>query len=117
METLFTISPNGFFKFLKPNKLLKSNNNPDYKEGDSWEEELFFSVGEFRTAFNHIGTAYSSKKAYEDSEDKFNGKYYCSYYDRVSHKTYYFRNNQLVDQVINLFCGIQSPNPTKSEHT
>lgn len=35
-----------FYKFIEPSK-----NNPAYKEGDSWCEELGFSVKEFRTAY------------------------------------------------------------------
>jgi hypothetical protein len=97
LESLFAVFPDGFFKFLEP------TDNPDYKKGNSWKEELFFSGDEFRTAFGHIGTAHLSKKAYDRAENKFKGKYYCSYYDRTSHKTYYFRNNQLADHVINLF--------------
>lgn len=84
--------PDGFYKFLAP------CDHENYKEGDSWTEELAFSSDEFRTAFSHIGIAYKSKKQFNEESDKFKGKYYCSYYDRISRKTYYIRNDELLDQ-------------------
>ena len=85
----------GFYKFLEP-----ATNEPQYKEGQSWTEELGVSDKVFRTAFARIGTHWGSKKEYENAEDKFQGKYFCSYYDRQRHLTYYFRNNDLVNALL-----------------
>ena len=82
----------GFYKFLMP-----CPNNPAYNEGASWQEELGVSPDEFRSAFDHIGTRYSSKSEYNASADKFQGKYYCSYFDKQQGKTHYFRNHALAD--------------------
>lgn len=80
----------GFYKFLEP------CDNPCYKNGDSWVEELGMTKSEFRTAFSKIGIVYKSKNEFDESEDKFQNKFYCSYYNRLERKTYYFRNNNLV---------------------
>jgi hypothetical protein len=96
----------GFYKFLEP-----CPGHPKYKEGDSWTDELGFSADEFRTAFDQIGVRYKSKKEFDAAGDKFTlvndeGKpkgpprYYCSYYDKVKRVTYYFRNHELVDAVL-----------------
>ena len=83
-----------FYKFLEP------CDDPQYREGDSWTEELGFSKPEFRTAFNHIGKVYKSKKAYLESTDKFEGKCYLSYYDRMKRITYYMRNPEAVKEFL-----------------
>lgn len=77
-----------FYKFLEPcqHKLCK--------KGDSWTEELGFSLAEFRSAFKRIGKVYKSKKAYLESADPFDGKPYLSYYDRIKKLTFYIRNPQ-----------------------
>jgi uncharacterized phage protein (TIGR02220 family) len=82
-----------FFKFLEPVEGEKFG----YKNGDSWTESLGFSAAEFRTAFKRIGIIYTSKKQYDAVEDKFQGKMYCSYYDKVARKTWYFRDPEKVD--------------------
>lgn len=84
-----------FYKFLKPCE------HGSYKAGESWTEELGMSEAEFRTAFTKIGVVYKSKKEFYNSEDKFQGKYYCSYIDRLERKTYYFRNHELVRKLDN----------------
>jgi len=81
----------GFYKFLEPCK------HAAYKPGKSWTEELEITVDEFRGAFDQIGVRYSSKKEYDAAADKFAGKYYCSYYDKLSRMTHYFRNHEKVD--------------------
>lgn len=84
-----------FYKFLKPCE------HRSYKTGESWTEELGMSEAEFRTAFTKIGIVYKSKKEFDNSQDKFQGKYYCSYIDRLERKTYYFRNHELVRKLDN----------------
>lgn len=100
-----------FYKFLEPCEA------PQYVTGDSWTEELSFGKTEFRTAFSNIGKVYKSKKAYLESKDKFEGKYYLSYYDRIKRLTYYERNETLVNTLLrnlNLSFGYSETKPIKS---
>nr|WP_307992542.1 hypothetical protein [uncultured Niameybacter sp.] len=83
-----------FYKFLEPCEY------PHYRTGDSWTEELGFTKPEFRTAFSHIGKVYKSKKAYLESTDKFEGKCYLSYYDRMKRITYYMRNPEAIKELL-----------------
>lgn len=92
LEYWFSKKPKKFFKFAAPCE------HRLYHEGDSWEEELGFSRGIFRTAFSRIGVTYKSRKAYLQSKDKFQGKFYLSYYDRMSRLTYYKRNDELIER-------------------
>ncbi len=90
-----------FYKFLEP-----CDNQRAYKTGDSWTEELGMSADEFKTAFGQIGVSYKSKGQYDAAPDKFQGKYYCSYFNRVNRETVYFRNEELVERDLdNLFLG------------
>jgi hypothetical protein len=82
-----------FYKFLSP----LAEEKFGYEEGDSWAEELGFSESEFRTAFSRLGISYNSKKKFKEEEDPFKGKMYCSYFDKISRKTHYFRNNSIID--------------------
>lgn len=93
LDYWFERKPEGFYKFLEPPQ--KYHNL--YHQGDSWVEELWMTAEEFRTAFDRIGIRYKSKRLYEDAPNKFQGKYYCSYFDRRENLTYYFRNHDLVD--------------------
>ena len=94
LDYWFEGHPEGFYKFLLP------SDHPAYKDGDSWTEELGMSVDEFRTAFDKIGIRYKSKSEFDKADDKFQGKFYCSYVDRRSNLTYYFRNHDLVDAAL-----------------
>lgn len=85
-----------FFKFLEPCEALQ------YRGGDSWCEETGFSKGEFRTAFGRIGKVYKSKREFTESQDKFEGKMYLSYFDRIKKLTFYMRNPEVVEQYLNL---------------
>ncbi|MBP3886690.1 MAG: hypothetical protein J6F30_03390 [Cellulosilyticum sp.] len=91
LETCFRQQGKLFYKFMEPCA------HRDYKEGTSWVEELQMTSTEFRTAFKHIGVVYKSKKEFNLSQDKFQGKMYLSYYDRISKLTYYMRNDDLVN--------------------
>jgi hypothetical protein len=84
---------NQFYKFLDVCEHEK------YRQGDSWVEELGFTKHEFRTAFAKIGKVYKSKKAFKESKDLFEGKYYASYYDRVKGLTFYIRNDEAVNKL------------------
>jgi len=87
-----------FFKFLSPCE------HPKYNEGDSWTEELGFSEDEFRTAFDSIGVRYKSMKEISEKqkagEDIFQNMFYLSYTNRIEACTYYMRNNDLVDLIL-----------------
>ena len=94
LDYWFENHPEGFYKFLLPSE------HPAYKDGDSWTEELGMSRHEFRTAFDKIGIRYKSKSDFDQAVDKFQGLFYCSYVDRRSNLTYYFRNHDLVDAAL-----------------
>ena len=81
-----------FYKFKSPCE------HKMYKKGDSFTEELGFSIDEFTTAFFKIGTVFKSKTEFEKSQDKFGGKYYSCYIDRQQSLTFYYRNNALLDK-------------------
>ena len=94
LEKSFKEKGKVFYKFLEP------CGHTYYQKGSSWIEELQMTTTEFRTAFKHIAVVYKSKKDYKMSSDKFQGKMYLSYYDRINKLTYYMRNDDLVDQVL-----------------
>lgn len=105
LEYWFDQYPDGFQQYLEP----LQPDHPDYAPGISWVEELGFSKDEFRTAFDKIGVRHSSSKTQYD-EAKSNGsefgdKFYCSYYDRRSGMTSYYRNHKRLEK---LACQIQS---------
>lgn len=91
LDYWFERCPEGFWKFLEP------SGHRSYKQGDSWVEELGMSADEFRTAFDKIGIRHKSKGQFDQTQDKFKGKFYCSYLDRRENLTFYFRNHDLVD--------------------
>ena len=89
--------PNGFYKFMSP-----APERSDYREGDSWEEELGFSSKEFRTAFDFFGIRYKSASAFRAVENPFireDGTVasYCSVFNRRTGQTKYFRNHDYLD--------------------
>lgn len=99
--------PNGFFKFLAPPTSIQYA----YKEGDSWAEELGISGTEYRTAFDQIGVRYKSKKEYDQAKengDEFRSRFYCSYFNKVSRLTHYFRNHDKVEKAIDFLAELQT---------
>lgn len=100
-----------FYKFLEP------CDNGSYKDGDSWIEEIGISKAEFRNAFSKIGVVYKSKKEFKEAEDKFQGKPYCSYIDRMERRTYYVRNHEKVKEILNAVTneGDEFPRNQESE--
>lgn len=101
LEYWFAIKGAYFYKFLKP------CDHEKYRKGDSWAEELGISDDEFRTAFSKIGITYKSKTDFQKAREENrifikNGTevMYCCIIDRVQHISYYIRNNQLVDNVL-----------------
>ncbi|KMY85741.1 hypothetical protein BUMB_03036 [Candidatus Paraburkholderia calva] len=94
LDYWFERFPNGFYKFQDA-----APGNAHYRPGESWSEELGFSLAEFRTAFDKIGVRYVSKTEYvAAAADPFQGKFYCCYTDRRAGMTFYFRNHELVDK-------------------
>jgi hypothetical protein len=107
LEYWFDKQGDKFYKFLEP------CNSSAYKEGDSWTEELAFSKDEFRTAFDNIGIRYNSKKDYDAKEDdKFDGKFYLSYHDKIRGITWYMRNAKLIESTLR---EMERPSLRKSE--
>jgi hypothetical protein len=111
LDYWFEGHPEGFYKFLEP------SDHPACKDGDSWTEELGMSRHEFRTAFDKIGIRYKSKSDFDQAADKFQGKFYCSYVDRRSNLTYYFRNHDLVDAALDELLSNPSQKSPKTGHT
>lgn len=104
LEIYFAKHPEGFCRFLEPQA-----GHQDYEPGNSWTEELAFSKDEFRTAFNKIGVRHNSKTQYDQAKAKgaefFPGGYYCSYFDRRSGLTFYFRNDKKVNALFAVLTG------------
>lgn len=111
LDYWFERYPGGFYKFQDA-----SPDNPAYKHGDSWVEELRFSVAELRNAFDLIGHRHKSKTDWAACEEPFQGKFYCCYTDRRTRLTYYFRNHERVDEALDTLitvCGqAVPPSPT-----
>lgn len=117
LEWRFGRHSNGFYKFLEP-----APGNTKYRKGDSWCEELNFTVDEFRSAFVSIGVRHSTRGDYEraqnpflrpdekESDRKEITRYgaealYCSVLDRKSGLTFYYRNHELVDKKLDELAG------------
>jgi hypothetical protein len=97
LEYWFERYPDEFYKFLSP----PDKPHKAYKKGKSWTEELAFSEEEFRNAFDQIGVRYKSKKLYDAAgSNKFQGRFYCSYTDKLAHMTYYYRYHVAVDSAL-----------------
>jgi hypothetical protein len=94
-----------FYKFKAPCE------NEYYKSGDSFTEELGFSIEEFTNAFAKIGFSYKSKTEFENATDKFQGMFYCSYFDRKEGLTFYFRNHELLDTKLNELFTVKQESP------
>lgn len=113
LEYWFGRYPEGFYKFLEP-----SPRQQDYREGDSWTEELNFSAEEVETAFRRIGVRHKSKRKFDAAgERRFWSvgkgepveKFYCCVYDRQTHLTTYFRNDALVERALARLAPAQKP--------
>ncbi len=111
LDYWFEGHPEGFYKFLEP------SDHPAYKNGDSWTEEMGMTRHEFRTAFDKIGIRYKSKSDFDQAVDKFQGQFYCSYVDRRSNLTYYFRNHDLVDAALDDLLSTPSQKSARADPT
>lgn len=104
-EYWFERYPEGFYKFQQA-----SPKNSLYRDGDSWCEELEFSIDELKGAWLIIGVSHKSPSAYKDAANKFlrpdgSEAYYCSVYDRLTHRIRYYRNDLKVDMLLDDLCN------------
>lgn len=106
LDYWFERYPDGFYKFQDP-----APGHPMYKVGESWTEELGFTLTEFRGAFDRIGVRHKSKSDWTAAEDKFQGKFYCCFTDRRAGVTYYFRNHAAMDAALDAIVSRQERAP------
>lgn len=105
LEYWFDKFPDGFYKYLSPPK----EGAAGYKKGDSWSEELGFSLRELKSAWSNIGVTLGSMSAYKEAVKNSNPflkedgseAFYCAVYDRLNHITWYYRNHDKVDETLN----------------
>ena len=98
LEFYSSRQPDGFYKFIEP------NSHRLYRKDDSWTELLDCHRTSFWRAFKLIGKKHTSRWTFEESEDKFGGKLYASYYDRNTNRMFFVRNH---DAVKEFFAKIQ----------
>lgn len=97
VEYHFYRQPAGYFMFYAPHY-----GHPDYRLYESWSERLGISSSDFKVEFDKIGVRYGSRREFDSAQgDKFDGKFYCSIYDRNRRQALYLRNHELTDRVIN----------------
>lgn len=94
LEYWFKKKPDGFYKFINP----CSHNL--YVAMESWTEVLGCDRKTFISSFDKIGIRYISRTSFNESEDKFQGKMYASYYDRYSNRTFFVRNHSVVESFL-----------------
>ncbi len=94
LEYWFEKYPKGFAKHCEP-RLDQRN-----LDGLSWMEELSISRYLFKKAFKEIGVCYLSPEQYEQAENKFEDKFYCSVlHPQNNQRTFYYRNHKLITAV------------------
>ena len=81
----FTKKPDGFYKFKQA-----CRKHPLYKVGDSWGEELGMSRKVLDPILNRLVNHHKTKRAYDQAEDKFQGKLFASYTNHKTSQTHYF---------------------------
>jgi hypothetical protein len=110
LEYWFENQGGEFYKFLAP-----CPGHKNYKEGDSWQEELGFSDDEFRAAFDRIGKRYRSKKEFNDDQDGHGKFMFVSYTDKRSGLTHYVRNAEAIKTTLanQVYCKSESPSYSK----
>jgi len=92
LEMDFKKNPKHFCRYITPCPF------QDKLGGLSWTEELGINNCQFRAAFDEIGVRYRTIKLFNNTKDKFKGKYYCSVLDSLDdNKTSYYRNDELVN--------------------
>ena len=94
LDYWFARYPGGFWKYTAP------ASSRLYTSGDSWTEELAVSVEVFRATLLKFCTVHKSRAAFEATDDKFQGKFFCCYHDRGEGYAYYYRNHALLDAAL-----------------
>ncbi|MCA1626004.1 MAG: hypothetical protein LC778_19850 [Acidobacteria bacterium] len=113
-EYWFGHKPDGFYKFMSPAK----GDNSAYRDGDSWTEEMGMSDTKINNAFKPICTHYRSFTAYKNEVgDKFKGKFYCSYYHKPSHQTYYLRDHDKTNAALKSLSLEKRSNIFREKHS
>jgi len=110
LEYWFDKKTDGFYKFIEP------CSHRLYKKGDSWLEESGISGKRFARAFDKIGTRHRSLSAFEQAEDKFEGKLYASYYNRHTNQMFFVRNHELANEILNPFFKAKKENHQPQQH-
>jgi len=100
----FNKKPNGFYKFKQACK-----KHPLYKKGDSWGEELGMSRKVLDPILAKLVNHHKTKKAYNQSEDKFNGKIFASYTNHKTSQTFYFIDRNALDKFFEKIAGSKPP--------
>lgn len=90
----FGKKPDGFYKFKE------GCSHPLYKKGDSWSEDLKMTKRILDPVLKRLVTHHKSKNAYRESNDKFDGKMFCSYTERNTNKTFYFMDRGALDRFL-----------------
>ena len=109
LEFWFIKKPDGFYKFIEP------CSHRLYKKGDSWLEEVGLSRKRFARAFEEFGIKYHSRSAFEEAEDKFEGKLYASYYDRHTNQMFFIRNHDLANEVLKPYFKVKKADTQKEQ--
>jgi hypothetical protein len=114
LEYWFSKKNEGFYKFLAPCQ------HTQYREGDSWTEQLGLSKDQLRTALAKLCTQYTSRTAFRkacaEGLDPFQGRMYLSYIDKRSNLTHYLRNHRLAWEELTR-CGLDVMPPRDSDNT
>ena len=97
MEFFFSKQPNGFYKFIEP------CSHRLYKKFDSWSEELGCDRKSFTRAWEKIAFRHTSRRAFNEAIDKFEGKLYASFYDRNRNQMFFIRNHDLANETLKEF--------------
>lgn len=72
--------------------------NPHYRKGESLAEKTDLNPQTIRTHLKAICVTYPSKKAFDEAEDKFQGKLMARVYNRVTHLMWYFENPEYLEK-------------------
>jgi hypothetical protein len=100
LEYRFSKHPEGFYMAYERQSELSGS-----QAGESWYERLAFTPTETKFGFDTIGVRYDSHREFMSAEDKFKGKYYCSFYDPKRKQAFYLRNHPLADAAIKKALG------------
>ena len=111
LEFWFIKKPDGFYKFIEP------CSHRLYKKGDSWLEEVGLSRKRFARAFEEFGIKYHSRSAFEEAEDRFEGKLYASYYDRHTNQMFFIRNHDLANETLKPYFKVKKADIQKEQYS